>query len=138
MILVADSGSTKCDWIIIDNSNTNIKTKTMGFNPFFHSTEFILGKIQENKIFHEISYQLDAGIEYNSTKFAIGASPFFNYFSNYIYLNPTSRYDRLYGFGNQVFEYTESEILRYGGELHAHYEATTSLRFGFIGEYVYA
>ena len=86
----------------------------------------------------EISYQLDAGIEYNSPKFAIGASPFFNYFSNYIYLNPTSRYDRLYGFGNQVFKYTESEILRYGGELHAHYEATKSLRFGFIGEYVYA
>jgi iron complex outermembrane receptor protein len=53
-------------------------------------------------------------------------------------LNPTSRFDRLYGFGNQVFEYTESEILRYGGELHAHFEATKSLRFGFIGEYVYA
>ena len=86
----------------------------------------------------EISYQLDAGIEYNSKKIAIGASPFFNYFSSYIYLNPTSRYDRLYGFGNQVFEYTESEILRYGGELHAHYEVTKNLRFGFIGEYVYA
>ena len=53
MILVADSGSTKCDWIIIDNSNTKLKTKTMGFNPFFHSTEFILGKIQENKIFQD-------------------------------------------------------------------------------------
>ena len=53
MILVADSGSTKCDWIIIDNFNTKLKTKTMGFNPFFHNTEFILGKIQENKIFQD-------------------------------------------------------------------------------------
>jgi iron complex outermembrane receptor protein len=86
----------------------------------------------------EVSYQLDAGVEYHAMKFAVGVSPFFNYFSNYIYLNPTSRYDRLYGFGNQVFEYTESEILRYGGELHAHYEASKQLRFGFIGEYVYA
>ena len=86
----------------------------------------------------EISYQLDAGIEYSSKSFAIGASPFINYFSNYIYLNPTSRFDRLYGFGNQVFEYTESEVLRFGGEVHAHYEVSNNLQFGFIGEYVYA
>ncbi len=86
----------------------------------------------------EISYQFDAGAEYHGEKFAIGISPFVNYFSNYIYLNPTSRFDRLYGFGNQVFEYTESEVLRYGGELHAHYEFSDDLQFGLIGEYVYA
>jgi len=55
MILLADSGSTKCDWIIIDNSNTRHKTSTMGFNPFFHSTDFIVGKIRENELFK--SYQ---------------------------------------------------------------------------------
>lgn len=86
----------------------------------------------------EISYQLDAGIEYESKKFGIGVSPFINYFSNYLYLNPTSRFDRLYGFGNQVFEYTESEVFRFGGEIHARYEITNNLQLGLIGEYVYA
>ena len=86
----------------------------------------------------EISYQFDAGIEYSSEKFAIGASPFANYFSNYIYLNPTARYDRFYGFGNQVFEYTQTKVFRYGGELHAHYEVSNHLQLGLIGEYVYA
>ena len=58
MILVADSGSTKCDWILIDQSNTHHKTNTMGFNPFFHSTEFILEKIQENEIFQNYKSEI--------------------------------------------------------------------------------
>ncbi len=86
----------------------------------------------------EISYQLDAGIEYNSKKFAIGTTPFLNYFTNYIYLNPSSEHDRLYGNGNQVFYYTQSNVLRYGTELHAHYELFQSLQIGIIGEYVYS
>lgn len=86
----------------------------------------------------EISYQLDAGINYQSKKWNVGATPFLNYFTNYIYLNPTSRFDRLYGFGNQVFEYTQSEVLRYGGEVHASFDATKHLQFGLIGEYIYA
>ena len=86
----------------------------------------------------EISYQSDAGIEYNSDKLAIGVTPFLNYFSNYIYLNPTSEHDRLYGNGNQVYNYTQSEVFRYGGEIHAHYRVLKSLQLGVIGEYVYS
>ena len=86
----------------------------------------------------EISYQLDAGIEYHSYRFAIGATPFVNYFTNYIYLNPTSAFDRLYGSGNQVYYYTQSEVIRYGGEIHAHYELLEYLQLGIIGEYVYS
>lgn len=40
MILIADSGSTKCDWAFVDGSHVE-KTSTMGFNPMFHSKEFI-------------------------------------------------------------------------------------------------
>lgn len=50
MILVADSGSTKCDWLLVDAENKREKTNTMGFNPFFHSTELIQSKIEENEI----------------------------------------------------------------------------------------
>ncbi len=86
----------------------------------------------------EISYQLDLGVEYHSKQFAIGATPFLNYFSNYIYLNPSSEFDRLYGNGNQVFYYTESEVFRYGVEVHAHYKLLPNLQLGIISEYVYS
>ncbi len=86
----------------------------------------------------EVSYQLDAGIEYHSAKFAVGTTPFVNYFPNYIYLNPTSEHDRLYGNGNQVYRYTQSRLFRFGGEVHAHYQLTKALQFGIMGEYVYA
>jgi len=86
----------------------------------------------------EISYQLDAGIEYNSEKFAIGTTPFLNYFSNYIYLNPSSEHDRLYGNGNQIYYYTQSKVFRYGAEIHAHYQLIRSLQLGLIAEYVYS
>ena len=35
MILIADSGSTKCDWIVLDQENNNIVTRirTNGVNP---------------------------------------------------------------------------------------------------------
>ncbi|WP_319503489.1 TonB-dependent receptor domain-containing protein [uncultured Draconibacterium sp.] len=86
----------------------------------------------------EIAYQLDLGIEYHSKRLAVGASPFLNYFDNYIYLNPSSEFDRLYGNGNQVFYYTESRVMRYGAELHAHYELLPHLQLGAIAEYVYS
>jgi iron complex outermembrane receptor protein len=86
----------------------------------------------------EISYQLDAGFEFNSNQIAIGTAPFLNYFTNYIYLNPTSEHDRLYGNGNQVFYYTQSKVFRYGVEVHAHYAILRDLQLGFIGEYIYS
>jgi iron complex outermembrane receptor protein len=86
----------------------------------------------------EIAYQLDGGIEYRSSRLAIGTSPFLNYFPNYIYLNPSAEHDQLYGNGNQVFYYTQSRVLRYGAELHAHYELFRFLQLGLIGEYVYS
>ena len=53
MILVADSGSTKSDWILIDKDNNQYNTYTMGFNPFFHSTELVEEKLNENELFKE-------------------------------------------------------------------------------------
>lgn len=86
----------------------------------------------------EVSWQIDIGAEFNSTNIAAGISPFVNYFSNYIYLNPDYKHDRLYGNGNQVFNYTQSSVIRYGGELHAHYKIIEPVRMGIIGEYVFS
>ncbi|WP_289055081.1 TonB-dependent receptor [Carboxylicivirga marina] len=86
----------------------------------------------------ETSYQLDAGIEFANQTFAIGTTPFINYFPNYIYLNPTPYHNREQGAGFQIFEYTQSEVFRYGGEIHAHYEPIKHLQLGIMAEYVYS
>ncbi|UII26833.1 TonB-dependent receptor [Fulvivirga maritima] len=86
----------------------------------------------------EQSYQADLGVTWSAPSWTIEATPFFNYFQNYIYLNPTSEHDYLYGAGNQVFEYTQSKVMRYGGELSAQWNFHKSLSTEVTGEYVYA
>ncbi|MEQ8359890.1 MAG: N-acetylglucosamine kinase [Cytophagales bacterium] len=50
MIIVADSGSTKCDWAIVENDGNIISVfSTIGFNPYFHSKEFILKELHLNR-----------------------------------------------------------------------------------------
>lgn len=48
MILIADSGSTKCDWLVIDSTGQRHGDfSTMGFNPYFHSTAFVVNQLGE-------------------------------------------------------------------------------------------
>ena len=40
LVLIADSGSTKCDWQLLDASGKELlEFHTMGFNPYFHSAD---------------------------------------------------------------------------------------------------
>ena len=42
MIIVADSGSTKTDWVLIDDNGEKIQSiRTVGFNPYFQTSDFI-------------------------------------------------------------------------------------------------
>ena len=50
MILVADSGSTKCDWILISENGERFETHTMGFNPFFHNEHLIEDELNKNTL----------------------------------------------------------------------------------------
>lgn len=86
----------------------------------------------------EISYQLDLGVEWEFPKLTIGANPFVNYFPNYIFLNPSYEHDYLYGAGNQLYFYTQSQVIRYGGEADVVYKMFRQMRIGLTGEYVYA
>lgn len=49
MILVADSGSTKCDWMIATPDHHIPKFSTMGFNPFFHSQDLIIETLKSSE-----------------------------------------------------------------------------------------
>lgn len=48
MILVADSGSTKSDWVVIDGTN-KFYYNTMGLNPFFHNEDVVFNALRENE-----------------------------------------------------------------------------------------
>ena len=51
MILIADSGSTKCSWAICDDSGTIIdRCSTIGFNPYFISSSAILNKLEASDL----------------------------------------------------------------------------------------
>jgi len=86
----------------------------------------------------EQSYQLDLGFGYRNEKLTIQLSPFYNYFPNYIYLNPTADHDYYYGAGNQVFKYTQSQVMRYGGEFQFKYQVLHNLSTELLTEYLYA
>ncbi|HYF68276.1 MAG TPA: TonB-dependent receptor [Ohtaekwangia sp.] len=86
----------------------------------------------------EQSYQADVGVNWTEKKWNLSVSPFFNYFSNYIYLNPTPDHDYFYGAGNQIFQYAQSKVTRYGGEIQAKWNFHRSLSIEVLGEYLYA
>lgn len=86
----------------------------------------------------EQSYQADLSLGWTADRWSVLLSPFYNYFPNYIYLNPTSGHDDYYGAGNQIFQYAQSKVMRYGGELQLKLKLLESLSTSFSGEYLYA
>lgn len=55
MILIADGGSTKCDWVLLDSSgNILLKTRTKGLNPAIISEEELKNRICDNKDLQKI------------------------------------------------------------------------------------
>jgi len=86
----------------------------------------------------EQSYQADFSVAFKTEKWQARLSPFFNYFPNYIYLNPTPAHDYFYGAGNQVFGYAESEMVRYGGEAQVKYQFNKQWGSEVLVEYLYA
>lgn len=50
MIAIADSGSTKTDWVILDeNHNESFRTNTIGFNPYHIDSKSIESEINKNE-----------------------------------------------------------------------------------------
>jgi len=86
----------------------------------------------------EQSYQADVSIAWQRGGWLIQVSPFYNYFPNYIYLNPTASFDHYYGAGNQVFRYEESRVMRYGGELQVSRKIGNVFTAEVLGEYLFS
>jgi N-acetylglucosamine kinase-like BadF-type ATPase len=48
MILVADSGATKTDWVILGQNDEVSHAQTIGFNPYFIKTDGIIEELEKN------------------------------------------------------------------------------------------
>jgi N-acetylglucosamine kinase-like BadF-type ATPase len=47
MIIIADGGSTKTNWCLIDNTGKKIYYNTEGYNPYFVSSEYIVSSLKK-------------------------------------------------------------------------------------------
>ncbi len=76
----------------------------------------------------ETGYQAD--LEYTLTfgKWHFGVNPFAAYYTNYIYLEPTSRWSPLPDAG-LIYQFTQARVLSYGGEVEVHGHLLQSLSF---------
>lgn len=60
MILIADGGSTKCDWILLDSQGEQIfKTRSKGLNPAVFKLEVLEARLRENKDLFEVKDKVD-------------------------------------------------------------------------------
>lgn len=59
MIAIVDSGSTKCDWIIVERDGKEIlRTESIGFHPRFITPEQMEKEIQDNKELQKITQKI--------------------------------------------------------------------------------
>lgn len=59
MILIADSGSTKADWVLLDHLGNSIESfSTKGFNPFFHDSSFIVSELCRHNRLLDVSSKI--------------------------------------------------------------------------------
>lgn len=88
MILIADSGSTKADWFLIDKNLEKVdEISSRGFNPLFHDENFILTELHDRirlkKVAEEVSKVFFYGASCSSEeRCAVLVEAFSNFFTN--------------------------------------------------------
>ncbi len=58
MIFIVESGSTKSDWVLLDDKNNQSFYSTMGFNPYFHSAEIIETELKKNSPMMLVAFEI--------------------------------------------------------------------------------
>ncbi len=51
MIVIADSGSTKCDWVLLNGNQRVAEVATIGFNPFYYDEASIANELGKVEVF---------------------------------------------------------------------------------------
>lgn len=56
MIIIADGGSTKTNWCLLDDSNKKIYFNTEGYNPYFVDSEYIVNSLKKG-LPHDLPFE---------------------------------------------------------------------------------
>ncbi|MCR5498612.1 MAG: TonB-dependent receptor [Paludibacteraceae bacterium] len=122
-------------WVIKANAGSGFRMpipKELGANGInYHIFRYERGNVQLDP---EKSYQLDLGLSWSNDALVVQVDPYLNYFSNYIYLSPTSRYVE----GLQLYNYTQARVLRLGWEAQMIYTFAKHWEALLQGEYLHA
>lgn len=59
MILIADSGSTKTDWRLMDRGHEISQVKTRGFNPYYQQSDEMIAEIETQLVPNLIDSEID-------------------------------------------------------------------------------
>lgn len=84
----------------------------------------------------EKGWQFDLSYTYEKPNLSVSVSPFFSWFSNYIFLRPNGEWSVLPHAG-QIYRYTGAEAIFAGAELSFSINVLQNLNYKFSGEYVY-
>lgn len=85
----------------------------------------------------ERALQLDVSIVFERKELYLALSPFFNYFTNYLFLNPSGRFSDLPG-GGQVYVFEQAKALHTGAELYFDWHLSGALHTSLGAELLYA
>ena len=66
MLLIGISGSTKCDWQLVQDAEVQARFSSVGINPFFHDESFIEQSIRGIKEIDEFCNQIEAVFIYSA------------------------------------------------------------------------
>lgn len=102
-------------------------------------------EVGDSTLQSERGYQLDLNLTYKKRNFILGLTPYFNYFTNYIYLGPSGSFyvqdvdGKKYALpeSGQVYKYFQDDAIFTGGEAFAEYHLWRELHLKVAGEYVY-
>lgn len=63
MIIIADGGSTKTNWCLLDDSNKKIYFNTEGYNPYFVDSEYIVSSLKKG-LPHDLPFEKVEEVNY--------------------------------------------------------------------------
>ena len=135
--VVGGSYQLNKNWDFSLNLGTNFRLPTaieLGANGIHHGS-FRHEKGNQN-LDAEQGFSADLKIDFHPKNLNISFSPYIYYFSNYIFLQPTSQFSILPHSG-QVYEYTQSEALITGFEVAIDKQLNDKLAASLVYEYIY-
>jgi iron complex outermembrane receptor protein len=85
----------------------------------------------------ERGYQFDLTVRHDKKNFTASFTPFFNYFDQFIFLDPTNQFSLLPD-ANLIYQFNQADALHTGAEFFADLHLTDQFHLSASGQYVFA